>query len=82
MNAIVNSMERTVTRNLLKYAAGQTMFCPACDDVLDYRRAALVEIGQNSRCICTKCLDRVKSELGEKLTANPHIKITDGRDFK
>lgn len=77
----MNTMESTVTRNLLKHAAGQTMFCPVCEVVLDWRRTAIVSIGPNERACCTPCLDRAKAELGDKFN-NPAIKVIDGRDFK
>lgn len=37
-------MMRTVNRNLLKWAAGQYMFCPYCDACMDCKRTVYVEV--------------------------------------
>lgn len=60
---------RHVAVNLLKWAAGQTMFCPLCEVVLDYRRAVLFQ----SRTVCGPCFDKIRARVvevqGEPATA-------------
>jgi hypothetical protein len=73
-------MERTITRNLLKHAAGHAMFCPLCNRVLDAPTTVLVQAGEVIKTLCAPCYD---TELLPKLKARPGLfercEITDGR---
>ncbi len=70
-------LKRTVQRNLLKWAAGHLIFCPACGDVMDCKRTVAAEWqyrkpGQDwkvpevrgaSITSCAKCFDKNKPKL-------------------
>lgn len=64
-------LERIAHRNLLKYAAGQVMFCPGCETCMDCTRTVNVECLVDSRdgkgersikswTLCASCYDRRK----------------------
>lgn len=71
-------MQRTVNRNLLRHAAGTALFCPKCENLLDWRTTAIISLGPNSSTVCTSCLDALKAKLGPKIN-NVAIDILDGR---
>lgn len=53
-------MANTIKRNLLRYAAGRSIFCPYCDVCLDCKRTVVVEVttakgNQVSKTMCDKC---------------------------
>lgn len=51
---MVNELHNTVTRNLLKYAAGAAITYPCCGDIADWRKTVLV----GSKTVCTSCFAR------------------------
>lgn len=71
-------MQSVINRNLLKHAAGTALFCPKCENLLDWRTTAIISLGPNSSTVCTKCLDALKARLGAKIN-NVAIDILDGR---
>lgn len=84
----MSPMQRTVTRNLLKYAAGQTMFCPGCDQVMDWRQTMILDVTKDSAPIrtmvlCSPCADKRLPNL-EALCKEKGLtlEVTDGRKFK
>jgi len=82
---ILNELEKTVTRNALRFHVSHAIFCPACQTVMDVRRAVEVDFRKSDQLVhsairCAACYDRnqeyfnkVASERG--LT----VEITDGR---
>ena len=50
-------MKKTIDRNLLKYSAGNSIFCKYCGDVADYRRwvVATSPSGAKTICCCVNC---------------------------
>jgi len=53
-------MVNTIKRNLLRYAAGRSIFCPYCEVCLDCKRTVVVEVttakgNQVSKTMCAKC---------------------------
>lgn len=56
---------QTVNRQLLKYAAGQAIFCPQCNAIMDCRRTVVATVhrhleGKEEECVqswtlCAKC---------------------------
>ncbi len=63
-------MINTIKRNLLRYAAGRSIFCPYCDVCLDCKRTVVVEIttakgNQVSKTMCAKCWDQKKEMFRE-----------------
>lgn len=76
MKDIVESIIKTpVESNLLKYAAGQAIFCPNCDNIMDWRRTVVATIHAikpgaeeqivRSYTVCGKCWDK----LGQHVTS-------------
>ncbi len=81
-------MQKTVTRNLLKFAAGTAMWCKYCDRILDARRAVLVSASESAgssplmeRVMCATCFDKHAMRLAQLAQDRPDVtlKITDGR---
>ena len=82
-------MIRTVTRKLLKHAAGAAIFCPVCQSIMDWRRTVILEIntvdGTNLKVFvaCAACADKRLPDLREKCTERGLVlEVTDGREFK
>ena len=71
-------MQSMTNRRILKFAAGTEIFCPKCENLLDWRTTAIISLGPNSSTVCTKCLDALKAKLGAKIN-NVAIDILDGR---
>ena len=87
-----SDLERTLTKRMLKYTAGHVMFCPTCDNILDWSRTVDTSFiardsGDAFKTIitCTECFDtKIKPVLegsAIKVGDNVEIKIIDGRDF-
>lgn len=80
------TMITQITRNLLRHAVGQAIWCPRCREILDVRRAVLVEIGKNGRCeIAIQCAD-CWDEMAERVRAivvrgDLTLELTDGREI-
>lgn len=56
-NPVIDSMmERVVNTNLLKYAAGQTMFCPGCKNCMDWRTTTVLTLHQGEKCVSSEVL--------------------------
>lgn len=71
-------MQRTLNRNLLKYAAGRAIFCPICGNVMDQKRTVIITAGEVTKTMCGQCWD---SEVKPKIRADVVAKldILDGR---
>lgn len=77
-------VERTVNRNLLRYAVQRAIFCPRCQRILDMRRAVLLIFWKESEakelCVCRPCYgqgrERLKAKAAER---NVRIEVIDGR---
>ena len=50
----------TVNRQLLKYSAGRSIFCPRCQDIADAKRWVVVTLGERTMALCAKCWDANK----------------------
>jgi hypothetical protein len=78
-------MQSTINRNLLQYHVQQVMFCPACQDILDMRRAVSMDVkrGENtvcSLCVCTSCYDQRKEAVEAAAAARGlTVEVLDGR---
>lgn len=80
-------LKRTVTRNLLKFAAGNAIFCPSCQTVMDWKRTAIIEVNKDGKTLvsktqCCKCLDKALERY--KAVVADHgatLEITDGREW-
>ena len=72
-------MQTTITRNLLKYAAGRSIFCPLCQEVLDCKRTVILEAGSISKTLCASCWDTTLKPLIEAKGILAKCEVTDGR---
>lgn len=84
MENTVESLIRTpVESNLLKYSAGQAIFCPNCSVIMDWRKTVVATVhvkpeNGEEKCIrsyvvCVKCWDKrshIVREGLEKAKAN------------
>jgi hypothetical protein len=66
-------MEHTVRRNLLKYAAGQHMFCRVCENVLDCRRTSIATVKDGDKDVrtyvtCSSCMAARMPHLKEAMS--------------
>jgi hypothetical protein len=73
-------VEVAVNRNLLKYAAGTTMFCPECDRIMD-AKTTVVATARNGTTVtrCCKCWDVLVAKFFP--TTADTLDIVDGRDL-
>ena len=72
---LLGSMQWTIARNLVKWAAGQTMFCPHCDRVLDCSRTIVASDG--GRATITLCADCWGKAPGNFKSGS--VEVWDGR---
>lgn len=94
-DTILGPMAKTITRNLLKFAAGNAIFCKGCNTIMDWKRTVIIEVvgvttGKNfgTMTLCTKCADAALPHIharrpqGEAKAGEPlKIETTDGRQF-
>jgi len=55
---MLDMMRKTIDRNLLKYSAGQHIFCPQCQKVADYRTWLIIE-SPTGKIFYQGCADHV-----------------------
>ena len=75
MDEFFSPMVRTVNRNLLKYSAGQAIFCPKCGQVADCKNWVVATQSEHTVGLCASCWD-AKASL-RYLPAS--IEVLDGR---
>ncbi len=75
--AIFDPMKRTLEINLLKYAAGQNIFCPYCETIMDYKTTVIF----GSKACCTKCFDKAKPEFDKLTNGQSGLEILDARKY-
>jgi len=51
-----SAVELAVNRELLKYAAGQAMFCPCCKNVMDWRTTTVLTLHRGDECVQSEVL--------------------------
>ena len=80
------TMEHIITKELLSFAAGQTMFCPRCGTCLDFSRVVILDVYKGEqriagRTLCCKCYDKQAAEFAQVAAEHPEVRfeITDGR---
>lgn len=81
----MNTFEVTLRRNLVKYAVQRQIFCQATEQVLDMRRAVLVEVSHPENGKATLILsgdaydERIAPKLAQFLANGLTVEIHDGR---
>lgn len=67
---MLDQMQKTINRNMLKYAAGHAIFCPSCGNILDYRASVLWESPSGKNGIsCADCWRKGFEKIHDD---NPH----------
>jgi hypothetical protein len=77
----LNPLEKKVNRELLKYAVQRQIFCEFSGNVLDVRRAVLVETGTRSWVVSTDRWDEVKDSILSLPELTGKVNVIDGRDY-
>jgi len=70
-DSFFNALNNTMSRELLKYAAGLYMLCPCCERVLDWKTTVSIDLYRDGKHLknmvgCTNCF---KPEGIKKLKA-------------
>lgn len=87
MKTVETLMKDAVELNLLKNAAGQNIFCPSCQRIMDCRETVIATIYASSPkiqekivaqyCSCAKCFDKRKHNLekgiADSIAKNPEV---------
>jgi len=87
MSEPISDLQLHVTKELLRYAVSQAIFCPTCNGILDVRRAVLTEGSERTGIACASCweslLDRMRERFGADRVACvlAEISVTDGREL-
>ena len=68
------SMQWTIARNLVKYAAGTAMFCPRCEAILDQSRTVVLSDGTRTVTMCDQCYGKSPGNI-----KRGSIEVYDGR---
>ena len=82
---LLSPLTRTLHRNLLRWAAGNTLQCPKCRQVLDCRRTVIVTLKQGKvekeRVICSACWDSARTGFTSTAkAAGFQVEALDGRE--
>jgi hypothetical protein len=76
---LFSPLQAKLNRNLLKYAAGHAIFCPACEDIMDARRTVVATIADGRTLVrCAHCWDSIVDKVPDK-SALAKLDIVDGR---
>jgi len=82
---ILETFKRSSDKQSLKASVGRAIFCPRCENLMDYRRAVEFSVWENEtgkcatvRAICAPCWDGVR-ELVTKPGMKYRVDVIDGR---
>ena len=85
MKDIIETFKRSSEKQSLKASVGRAMFCPKCENLMDYRRAVEFSVWEIStgkcltvRAICAPCWDTVQSMV-TKPSEKYAVHFIDGR---
>jgi hypothetical protein len=88
MKDILETFKRNADRESLKSSVGRAIFCPRCEELMDYRRAVEFSVWENEtgkcatvRAMCAPCWDGVR-ELVTKPGVKYRVDVIDGRKLK
>lgn len=88
MKDILETFKRNADRESLKSSVGRAIFCPRCEELMDYRRAVEFSVWeiQSGKCatvraMCAPCWDGVR-ELVTKPGVKYRVDVIDGREFR
>ena len=78
----------TIAKNSLCASVGHRIFCPHCDELLDWRRSVEASAWSGPKCIsvhvaCASCWDRTAPHVRKILESkNITLELIDGRELK
>ena len=82
---ILETFKRSSDKQSLKASVGRAIFCPRCENLMDYRRAVEFSVWENEtgkcatvRAMCAPCWDGVR-ELVTKPGVKYRVDVIDGR---
>lgn len=85
MRDIIETFKRSSEKQSLKASVGRAMFCPKCENLMDYRRAVEFSVWEVAsgkcltvRAICAPCWDTVQSMV-TKPSVKYSVHFIDGR---
>jgi len=87
MKDILETFKRNADRESLKSSVGRSIFCPRCDELMDYRRAVELSACKGEKYVsvkvfCADCADRVRPIIEEKLVPlGMRLEVIDGRNL-
>ena len=88
MKDILETFKRNTDRESLKSSVGRSIFCPRCEELMDFRRAVEFSVWEiksgkcaTVRAMCAPCWDGVR-ELVNKPGVKYRVDVIDGREFR
>ena len=85
---IADQFKREADKQSLCASVGRTIFCPRCEELMDYRRSVEFSVWeiQSGKCatvraMCAPCWDGVR-ELVTKPGVKYRVDVIDGRKFR
>jgi hypothetical protein len=88
MKDILETFKRNADRESLKSSVGRAIFCPRCEELMDYRRAVEFSVWENEtgkcatvRAMCAPCWDSVH-DFVMKPGVKYRVDVIDGREFR
>jgi hypothetical protein len=88
MKDILETFKRNTDRESLKSSVGRSIFCPRCEELMDFRRAVEFSVWEiksgkcaTVRAMCAPCWDGVR-ELVTKPGVKYRVDVIDGREFR
>jgi len=75
---MLSFLEETVARNLVRYAAGQHMFCPQCQSCLDCKTTVITtdDVSNKVHVQCAECYGHPIGSFSAGI-----VRVYDGRDL-
>ena len=85
---ITDQFKREADKQSLCSSVGRSIFCPRCEELMDYRRAVEFSVWEiksgkcaTVRAMCAPCWDGVR-ELVTKPGVKYRVDVIDGREFR
>jgi hypothetical protein len=84
----MDQFKREADKQSLCSSVGRSIFCPRCEELMDYRRAVEFSVWEiksgkcaTVRAMCAPCWDGVR-ELVTKPGVKYRVDVIDGREFR
>ena len=84
----IDQFKRKVERDSLKSSVGRAMFCPRCENLMDWRTSVEFSVWESEtgkcatvRAMCAPCWDGVRA-LVTKPSVKYRVDVIDGRKLK